>query len=198
MRDEVPGAVAVDEAGDADLLVGSDVSTAALIGEVEGLALGVGGEEFVEVRVVAEVQALDVLTVGVQVAGALLDGFDEGRLVVPFGLFDSGDLSRGECLVCEVLAGERNFAQDAAGLVLQFGALPATQLGVEETELFGGGIPGRGRAQGFEAVASGGVGSEVGDARTSIAQGLLGALEGAFLGVVERAVSVGGDAEQGE
>lgn len=71
MRDEVPGAVAVDEAGDADLLVGSDVSTAALIGEVEGLALGVCGEEFVEVRVVAEVQALDVLAVGVQVAGAL-------------------------------------------------------------------------------------------------------------------------------
>ena len=66
MRNEVPGPVAVDEAGDADLLVGSDVSTAALIGEVEGLALGVGGEEFVEVRVVAEVQALDVLTVGVR------------------------------------------------------------------------------------------------------------------------------------
>ena len=98
-----------------------------------------------------------------------------------------------------MFAGERNLAQDAVGLVLQFGALPAAQLGVEETELFGGGIPGRGRAQGFEAVASGGVGSEVGDARTSIAQSLLGTFEGAFARLGERGPGGGGlDAQEAE
>ena len=201
MCNEVPRPVAVDEAGDADLLVGFDVSIATLIGEIEGLALGVGGEEFVEVRVVTEVQALDVFAVGVQVAGALFDGFDDGRLVVPFDLFDSGDVRRGERLVGEVLAGQRNLAQDAVGLVLQFGAFPAAQLGVEEAEFFGGGVPRGQRVGGFcvEAVASGGVGGEVGDARAGVTQGLLSAFEGAFARLGERGPRGGSlDAQEAE
>ena len=142
-----------------------------------------------------------MLAVGVQVAGALLDGFGEGRLVVPFDLFDSGDVSRGERLVGEVLARERNLAQDAVGLVLQFGAFPAAQLGVEEAEFFGGGVPRGQRVGGFcvEAVASGGVGGEVGDARAGVAQGLLGAFEGAFARLGERGPRGGSlDAQEAE
>lgn len=44
---EVPGAVAVADAGDADFFVGADGSGAGLVGEGDGFTLGVGGEEFV-------------------------------------------------------------------------------------------------------------------------------------------------------
>ena len=140
-------------------------------------------------RVIAKVNALKRLTVGVQALRALtLAGLRVQNL------------RGGERLIGEVLARERNLAQDAVGLVLQFGAFPAAQLGVEEAEFFGGGVPRGQRVGGFcvEAVASGGIGGEVGDARAGVTQGLLGSFKGAFLGLAEGAVSARANAEQGQ
>ena len=140
-------------------------------------------------RVIAKVNALKGLAVGVQVLRALtLAGL---RLQ---------DLRGGERLIGEVLAGQRNLTQDAVGVILQFGAFPAAQDGVDEAELLGGGVPGgqlRGVA-GFEAVALPQVRGHVGDARAGITQGLLGSFKGAFLGLAEGAVSASANTEQGQ
>ena len=189
VADKIPGAVTVPNTGDTDLLLHAGRTGSRLIGERDRLTLRIGGKQLIQVRIIAKVNALKRLAVGVQVLRALTLA---GLRVQ--------DLRGGECLIGEVLTGQRNLTQDAVGVILQFGAFPAAQDGVDEAELLSGGVPGGqlSGVAGFEAVALPQIRGHVGDARAGITQGLLGSFKGAFLGLAEGAVSARANAEQGQ
>ena len=189
VADKIPGAVTVTNTGNTDLFLHAGRTGSRLIGECDRLTLRIGGEQLIQVRVIAKVNALKRLAVGVQVLRALTLA---GLRVQ--------DLRGGECLIGEVLTGQRNLTQDAVGVILQFGAFPAAQDGVDEAELLSGGVPGGqlSGVAGFEAVALPQIRGHVGDARAGITQGLLGSFKGAFLGLAEGAVSARANAEQGQ
>ena len=189
VADKIPGAVTVPNTGNTDLLLHAGRTGSRLIGERDRLTLRIGGEQLIQVRVIAKVNTLKRLAVGVQVLRALtLAGL---RLQ---------NLRGGERLIGEVLAGQRNLTQNAVGVILQFGAFPAAQDGVDEAELLSGGVPGGqlSGVAGFEAVALPQIRGHVGDARAGITQGLLGSFKGAFLGLAEGAVSASANTEQGQ
>ena len=130
VADKIPGAVTVPNTGNTDLLLHAGRTGSRLIGERDRLTLRIGGEQLIQVRVIAKVNTLKRLAVGVQVLRALtLAGL---RLQ---------NLRGGERLIGEVLAGQRNLTQNAVGVILQFGAFPAAQDGVDEAELLSGGVP---------------------------------------------------------